>query len=295
MITLKGITKSYSDFEVLHNITMSIKKGEIYGFLGHNGSGKTSTLKIITGLMTCDSGQVVFKDQKLKIGYMPESPKFYDYLTLKEFMVLIGSQNKIKIQNEEVLSLIERVGLKTFENKRVEKFSRGMKQRAALACALIGDPDVLLLDEPLSALDPEGRKDVVEMIQELKKQGKTILISTHILSDVENICDTIGVLKNGNIIFEDRLKDLKEEFVFPILDICFKSKIEIISVDDFDEVEKIYVGDECCSFYLKNIGEGKNEILRYITRNQLEIISLNQRNSSLEDIYLELVKEGEGE
>lgn len=293
MITLKGITKSYGDFKALHDVTMNIGKGEIYGFLGHNGSGKTSTLKIITGLMKCDSGQVVIEDEKVKIGYMPESPKFYDYLTLKEFMVLIASQNKAKVGIEEVLSLIEGVGLKGYENNRVEKFSRGMKQRAALACALIGDPDVLLLDEPLSALDPEGRKDVVEIIKELKKQGKTILISTHILSDVENICDTIGVLKNGRMIFEDRLKDLKEEFVFPILDICFKSKIEGIPVDNFDEVEKILVADECCSFYLKNIGEGKNEILRYITKNRLEIISLNQRNSSLEDIYLELIKEGE--
>lgn len=217
---------------------------------------------------------------------MPEAPVFYEYLTLREYMDFISKDYKYDY-------LIELVGLKKFMNKKISNFSKGMKQRAALACALVQDPEVLLLDEPLSALDPEGRKDLMDIIKNLKNKGKTIMVSTHILSDVENICDRIGILKNGKLIFEDSLLNLKEQFIYPIVDVCIKDKYLKIDVNKFKYVSKTSYENNCYSFYLKDIKLGKVEILRYFLENDIEIISINQKNFNLEDIYLGLINGGE--
>jgi ABC-2 type transport system ATP-binding protein len=292
MIRLKNISKKFNDLRVLDELDVTIESGEIYGFLGHNGAGKTTTLKIINGFLKPDQGRVVFDNDKLRIGYMPETPAFYQYLSLKEYLKLIASQCRIKISESEMAVLIEKVGLKGFEGKRISNYSKGMRQRAALACALIDDPDVLLLDEPLSALDPEGRRDVMDIIYELKTMGKTILISTHILSDVENICDRIGVLKQGKMIIEKSLDDLKKAYVYPIVDICINGEAKGLEADMFQYIERVLMEGNCYSFYMKDMIQGKLEIMKYLIDHRVEIISINQRNSSLEDIYLEVTKVG---
>lgn len=285
MIKLEKVCKKYKNFIALDEVNMEMKKGEIYGLLGHNGAGKTTTLKAIIGLLRIDSGNIQVDDD-IKIGYMPEAPVFYEHLTLKEYMDFISKDYKYDF-------LIELVGLKDFMNKKISNFSKGMKQRAAFACALTHDPEILLLDEPLSALDPEGRKDVINTIKGLKDEGKTIMISTHILSDVENTCDRIGILKNGNVIFEDSLLKLKKRFVYPIVDICVQDTSSDVDFDSLVFVDKFTCENNCYSFYLNDIRAGKKEIFKKIIESDIEIISVNLRKSSLEDIYLEMMNGGE--
>ncbi len=285
MIKLEKVCKKYKNFIALDEVNLEMKKGEIYGLLGHNGAGKTTTLKAIIGLLNIDSGNI-HVDNDIKIGYMPEAPVFYEHLTLKEYMDFISEDYKYD-------NLIELVGLKKFMNKKISNFSKGMKQRAAFACSLTHNPDILLLDEPLSALDPEGRKDVINIIKGLKDEGKTIMISTHILSDVENICDCIGILKNGKLIFEDSLIELKKGFIYPIVDICVQEISSEVEFDSFKFVDKFTYENNCYSFFLNDIRAGKREILKSVIENDIEIISVNQRKSSLEDIYLEMINGGE--
>ncbi len=285
MIKLEKVCKKYKNFLALSEVNLEMKKGEIYGLLGHNGAGKTTTLKAIIGLLKIDSGNIQVDDD-IRIGYMPEAPVFYEHLTLKEYMNFISKDYKYDY-------LIELVGLKDFMNKKISNFSKGMKQRVAFACALTQEPEILLLDEPLSALDPEGRKDVINIIKGLKDEGKTIMISTHILSDVENTCDRIGILKNGNVIFEDSLSKLKKKFVYPIVDICVQGVSSDVDFDSLEFVDKFTYENNCYSFYLNDIRAGKKELLKSAVENDIEIISVNQRKSSLEDIYLEMIGGGE--
>lgn len=292
MIRLEGITKRFKGTTALYQVDLSVRRGEIYGFLGHNGAGKTTTLKIVNGFLKADEGQVVFGDKNLRIGYMPESPSFYPTLTLAEYMGFVAKQCQNPVPKGRLEQLAQEVGLGAVFHKRVAHFSRGMKQRAAFAVALLDDPDLLLLDEPLSALDPEGRKEVMTMIGKLKRQGKTILISTHILSDVESICDRVGVLRQGEVILESSLSALKEAYVFPIVDISLKEAPEPIDVSHFKHIEKIVTHPKGQSFYLRDMKAGKKELLRYFAQSDREVLSMSQRDASLEEIYLLITKKG---
>lgn len=202
MIKIKNLNKSYKNNHVLKDLSMTINKGDIYGFLGNNGAGKTTTLNIMNQLIKYNSGSCELNGQ---IGYLPESPVFYDYMTAKEYLRLIG---ELRNNNSEpyINELLWKVGLTS--KKRIGSFSRGMKQRLGMAVAIYHKPEILLLDEPTSALDPEGRKDVMALIKQLNEEGMTIVFSTHILDDVERLCNRIGILKDGHLIFEDHIHTL---------------------------------------------------------------------------------------
>lgn len=197
---------------VLRNISLEVHKGEVFGFLGPNGAGKTTTIKIITGLIRPDAGRVsVFGHPvdsltaKRNIGFLPESPYFYEHLTGYEFLkvhALLGNQ---KDHKERVRTLLTKVGLEDAFNVPLRKYSRGMLQRIGIAQALITEPDLLILDEPLTGLDPIGRREIKDLILEQKRHGKTIFFSSHILPDAEEVCDRIGIIIDGEIVEVDRL------------------------------------------------------------------------------------------
>jgi len=211
-IELENITRSFKNHfwqkktHVLKSISLVISKGEVFGFLGPNGAGKTTTIKIITGLIKPDSGNVSVFGQavnsmaaKKKIGFMPESPYFYEHLTGYEFLKIHALLHDLIKYKPRVDSLLERVGLSGAQNLQLRQYSRGMLQRIGIAQALIGSPELLVLDEPLTGLDPIGRKEIKDLIMEEKSKGTTIFFSSHILPDAEAVCDRIGIIIEGEI------------------------------------------------------------------------------------------------
>jgi len=200
---------------VLKNISLEVLQGEVFGFLGPNGAGKTTTIKIITGLIRPDTGTVqVFGERaeslqaKKRIGFLPESPYFYEHLTGYEFLKIHALLGNVTDYRTRVHTMLEKVGLKDAANRPLHKYSRGMLQRIGIAQALISDPELFILDEPLTGLDPVGRKQIKDLILEQKKKGKTIFFSSHILPDAEAVCDRIGIIINGEIVQVDELKKL---------------------------------------------------------------------------------------
>jgi ABC-2 type transport system ATP-binding protein len=201
----------------LEGLSLTVARGEIFGFLGPNGAGKTTTLKILMGLMRPDGGTVTLLgapagDVQVRkhIGFLPESPYFYDYLTAREFLTFYGelaglTGSELK---QRVGDLLESVGLLDAEHRQLRKFSKGMLQRVGLAQAIIHDPELIVLDEPMSGLDPLGRKQVRDLILQLREQGKTVFFSSHIIPDVEMICDRVGVVMKGRLIAMGRVDEL---------------------------------------------------------------------------------------
>jgi ABC-2 type transport system ATP-binding protein len=213
-LQLDALTKIYQrgwsrkQFVAVDQLTLEICKGEIFGFLGHNGSGKTTTIKMILGLVRPTAGRALIlgrdfreTDVKRSVGYLPESSYFYDYLTAEEFLTFYGRLFGLgeAALDRKIDSLLELVSLKDARRVTLRKFSKGMLQRVGIAQALINDPELVILDEPMSGLDPIGRRDVRDIIMHLKEQGKTIFFSSHILPDVEMICDRVAILVKGQL------------------------------------------------------------------------------------------------
>jgi ABC-2 type transport system ATP-binding protein len=203
--------------QALTDVTLSVEKGEIYGFLGPNGAGKTSLIKILVGLSQPTSGTATVHGRpprdaaaKKRLGFLPESPYFYEYLTAAEFLELaarISGAPRAEIAGR-VTGLLRLVRMDHAARNQMRGFSRGMLQRMGIAQALVGDPDLVILDEPMGGLDPVGRKEFRDLIVDLRDKGKTVFFSTHILSDVEMICDRVGIIINGRLVEEGRLEDI---------------------------------------------------------------------------------------
>jgi ABC-2 type transport system ATP-binding protein len=214
-IEIQGLSKDYAvGFwkkqlrPALKPLNLAIKAGETFGFLGPNGAGKTTTLKLLMGIIFPTSGSARILGQdfhdpeiKQKIGFLPEQPYFYDYLSAPELLDYYARLSGVPatMRKQRIGELLGRVGLSDVGNKQLRKFSKGMLQRVGIAQAIIHDPEVVFLDEPMSGLDPAGRREVRELIQGLKDEGKTVFFSTHILSDAEALCDRVGIIYKGEL------------------------------------------------------------------------------------------------
>ncbi|MBQ8951065.1 MAG: ABC transporter ATP-binding protein [Eubacterium sp.] len=200
VLKLENVTKKYKDKTVVDNLSLNIDKGEVFALLGANGAGKTTTIKMILGLAKVSSGNIEI-EEGAKIGYSPETPYFPPYLTAMEVMKYYAGieGDKTKKDKGYLKSLLDITGLEDTKIK-VKNYSKGMIQRLALAQALISDPDILILDEPTAGLDALGRKHNLELLRKLKEKGKTIIINSHILHDIEAICDRGVIMKKGNVI-----------------------------------------------------------------------------------------------
>lgn len=206
-IEILGVTKTYGNAHVVHDLTLTLPKATVFGFLGPNGAGKTSTIKMLVGLSEPTTGQIRLlgkspssMEVKRMIGFMPESPSFYLHLTGKEFLEFIGELFGLSKSVSHVHALLQEVDLLHAKDKKIRTYSKGMLQRLGLAQALINNPQILFLDEPLDGLDPLGRAEVKKIILKLKQSGKTIFFNTHILGDVAEICDTVGIIDKGRLI-----------------------------------------------------------------------------------------------
>jgi ABC-2 type transport system ATP-binding protein len=194
--------------QALNGVTFSVGRGEIFGFLGPNGAGKTTTIRVLMGLIAATAGSarifghpVPSREARLRLGFLPEQPYFYDYLTVEELLDLVGRLFGLDraTRTRRAGELIERVGLGRARGQSLKRFSKGMMQRAGLAQALMNDPDLVVLDEPMSGLDPIGRKEVRDLIVELRERGKTVFFSSHILTDVEAVADRVAIVARGEI------------------------------------------------------------------------------------------------
>jgi ABC-2 type transport system ATP-binding protein len=219
VLELSHVCKRFGSQSVLRDLSLRVPEHTIYGFIGENGAGKTTSMKLILGLLAADGGEIRVCGEPVRygqtktnrnVGYLPDVPEFYGYLTPKEYLRLCGQiagvpDGELKRRSGELLSL---VGLDTAANRRIGGFSRGMKQRLGIAQALIHRPKLLICDEPTSALDPAGRKEIIDILNEIKRET-TVLFSTHILPDIERVCDEIGLLHGGVMALEGRLEEIR--------------------------------------------------------------------------------------
>jgi ABC-2 type transport system ATP-binding protein len=232
-IHIKDVEKSFAlrlgKHKVLHGISLSIEKGEVFGFIGPNGAGKSTLINLIMGFLRPDAGQILIHDfeptapeSRRNIGYLPEGPRFYEKLTADELLLFGGrASGMTKDQTRQAIDpLLDRLEILPARHRPIQTYSKGMKQRIGLALAMIHDPDTLILDEPMSGLDPIGRNLLKTIILDLKARGKTIFFSTHILNDVEVLCDRIGLINKGRILycgdignFCDQSDDFETRFV----------------------------------------------------------------------------------
>lgn len=303
MLRVLNLKKSYGGLEVLKNISFEIKKGTVYGFLGQNGAGKTTTMNILTGLIDYNGGEIYvdgrdFKENRFelikKIGYLTENPVFYNYMNAYEYLSFLGEisgykHEKIKSRTEELLEMVK---LKDAANRKVGGYSRGMKQRLGVAIAMFNHPEILFLDEPTSALDPGGRADMMDLIEELKEKDITVFLSTHILSDVERVCDEVSILHQGKIILSDKLEELRNKYIQPIFDIEFENNCSSIkdSLQGLDWVQNVQMeGSKKLSVYVKDIDTANIRLLRELPIEKNHILSFQLRKNNLEDIFMRMV------
>jgi ABC-2 type transport system ATP-binding protein len=222
MIELKGITKKYSGFCAVDNLNLSVRKGEIYGFLGPNGAGKTTTIKIITGVLQPTAGTVTIggldmrtqpEAAKRKIGFIPDRPYLYEKLTGMEFLKFTADLYSVpdEIYRKKAQKNLEMFSLADWSDELIESYSHGMKQRLIMSAALLHDPEIIIVDEPMVGLDPAAILMVKEIFQELSRQGVSVFMSTHTLSIAEDTCDRIGIIHRGRLIASGTTADLQRE------------------------------------------------------------------------------------
>ncbi len=304
-IVVHNLTKTYrptwpwqSSSTVLFDVSFSVGYGEIFGFLGPNGAGKTTTMKILLGLMGASSGSVELlgmpsTDVQVhkRIGYLPESPYFYDYLTAEEFLTFYGGLaglNKTELPRR-ITELLDKVGLSEARTRPLRKFSKGMLQRIGLAQALIHDPELVILDEPMSGLDPVGRKEVRDIILSLRDQGKTVFFSTHIISDVELICDRVGIIAKGKMLALGRIEEMVgRQCADSVEVVCEGFAGESHPVIKASAQRLLQRGSRC---WMVIPGHAQLEpVLDAIRQSNGKLISVVPHKGSLEDIFLEQTK-----
>ncbi|MDR3233178.1 MAG: ABC transporter ATP-binding protein [Planctomycetaceae bacterium] len=279
VVETRNLTKIYRDFwgrqkvRALKALDLQVHKGEVFGLLGPNGSGKTTTIKLLLGLLFPTGGDILMLgkpasdvSKNARIGYLPEESYLYRFLNAEETLDFYGRLFSLSgaVRRQRVAQLISMVGLESAKKRQLREYSKGMARRIGLAQALINDPDLILLDEPTSGLDPIGTRNMKDLILDLKKQGKTIIMSSHLLADVQDVCDRIGILYQGELKELGRVDDL-------------------LKVSDEFEVRTANLSEESKQKILRVIEEDKNAKLLYS----------GNPSTTLEDLFLRIIEESE--
>jgi ABC-2 type transport system ATP-binding protein len=281
--------------KILRGIALSVEQGEVFGYLGPNGAGKTTTIKCILGLIFPVEGKIeifghphLSPKAKEKTGFLPENPYFYDHLTASEFLDYYSQLFLIKKEEKEkkIKSLLRLVDLEHSADLQLRKFSRGMLQRIGMAQALLNDPSLIFLDEPLGGLDPLGRKEIRDIIVRLKDEGKTVFLSSHILQDIEMICDRVAIIVNGEIINQGALQDLiSEKILFTEVILSGVGEKEL---EGMGEYFSGHGGRTLLKIFKE---ENVEKVLRLVQSSKGKIHSLIPRTETLEDLFVEIVKQ----
>jgi ABC-2 type transport system ATP-binding protein len=271
-------------------LDLAVEEGEIFGFLGPNGAGKTTTLKILMGLVFPTSGSakilgMELDDPRMKaqIGFLPEQPYFYDYLTARELLRYYGQLSGVNARDltRKVDTVLERVGLRDAANLQLRKFSKGMLQRAGIAQAILHDPKVVFLDEPMSGLDPMGRREVRNLIEELKREGKTVFFSTHILADAEALCDRVAIIHLGKLRGVGAVEELTAG-VGAQVEVVWAGTIVPAGIRAVG-AESHVAGDTVRSVFA---ADKQDAVLEMLRRERLRLISVTPVRMSLEDYFI---------
>ena len=300
VLSIENLHKSFSagfipkKREILKGISLSVAEGEIFGYLGPNGAGKTTTLKTVLGLIFPDTGKIELFGRphldpraKERLGFLPENPYFYDYLTAREFLDFYGRLFGLDkcVRDERIARLLKLVGMDRSSGLQLRKFSRGMLQRVGLAQALINDPAFVILDEPLGGLDPLGRKEIRDIILNLRREGKAVLFTSHILQDIEMICDRVAIIVGGRILSQGRLTDLVSEKV-----LFTEVTVSGVEVDELAALGESLTA-QADRVLLKVLEEDKvHDILALVQKKNGRIHSLIPRTQTLEDLFVDMVK-----
>ena len=290
LIEVNNLVKLYGAKAAVDNVSFKVEKGKIYGLLGPNGAGKTTIMKLITNMIKKTGGNIKYSDD-LKVKYLMDVPVFYEYMTVEEFLNLLIDINKIENKEERLMFLLELSGLKAHKGKTIKQLSRGMRQKLGIATVMVNDVDVLILDEPVSALDPIGRKEVLDVISSLK--GKvTVIFSSHILNDIEKICDHVILLNRGRIILNEDCENLFDA-----------GNYLLVTSDNKEDILKLKGKYEECKFSsryentlelpFEKLSDTQLEVIKFARELDVEIISMKVKKETLEDIFLKKVNSHE--
>jgi ABC-2 type transport system ATP-binding protein len=298
IIQINGLKKCFQEKEVIRGLDFTLEKGKCTALIGPNGAGKTTTLRMLSGLMRPTNGTITFTDGKkiedirLLIGYLPQFPVFYEWMSGLEFLEYVGKLTGLKKKEaeERSLELLDVVGILVAKDQRIGKYSGGMKQRLGIAQALMHRPKLLMLDEPVSALDPFGRREVLELLKAIKRET-TILFSTHILNDAEEICDEILFLHNGQIVESGTMEELRLRHSKSKIDFIFQNKPEeyVRSLEDEDLVDSIQVEGNRVSISVKDIELARQKYLKKSIENNWPLVKFEISSMTLEDIFMKVV------
>lgn len=305
ILEINGLSKKFGSNHIIKDLNLKVSENSICGFIGENGAGKTTTMKMILGFLKPDSGVIKVCGEKVTygetktnrfIGYLPDVPEYYGYMNPVEYLKLCGqitgmSKKEIKEKTDELLEL---VGLEDHKKRRIGRFSRGMKQRLGIAQALLNEPKLLICDEPTSALDPIGRKEILDILLKVKEKT-TVIFSTHILSDVERICDDIAILRDGKIVLSGPLSQIKSNNIVDCLEIEFKNGDDLSQFlnifgnnSELNEIEAPLEKSENTIFiHSNNISKIQKEIMKALLDADLYPISIRLQEPTLEKLFLE--------
>ncbi|HZJ55894.1 MAG TPA: ABC transporter ATP-binding protein [Myxococcaceae bacterium] len=278
----------------LDRMNLVVRHGEIYGFLGPNGAGKTTSIKVLTSLLRQDAGtarvlggEPGLKETRRRVGFLPESPVFYDHLTGREFLHFCG--RLCGMERGAIVTragrLLERVGLSGSADLQIRRYSKGMNQRIGIAQALIHDPDLVILDEPMSGLDPIGRAEIRDLILELGREGKTVFFSTHIIPDVEIICDRIGLVNRGRLVAEGSVQELLSKGDATSTEILVSELPPSFSVPSAQETPAA----QGLRLFTVDSEDRLRTVLSGILEQRGRIISVNPRRETLEDLVVRMI------
>jgi len=304
-IETADLHKRYRDIHALDGLTLSVEPGSVFGFLGPNGAGKTTTIRILAGLARPTSGRATVAGLDVaadraqvarRIGHLPEEPAFYTWMTPPEFLDHVGRIFRLPSaeRSARARELLELVGLAEARKRRIGGFSRGMRQRLGLAQALMNRPDVLFLDEPVSALDPTGRKEVLELIERLRERC-TIFMSTHILADVERVCDTVGIIARGRMVAIARQAELLARYAVPAFELaCEPAEAARLAewaraLEAEPWVQSVTPHNGAVRVVARDVAAAKARLLPAAVAAGLPLTRYEMVRPSLEDVFLRLV------
>lgn len=303
-----GLSKHYGDVQALENLTLAVPYGSIFGFLGRNGAGKTTTMRLLAGLALPTAGGAWVAGQettstsrqaRLRFGYLPQDPAFYNWMNAREYLHYVGqiqglARSERAQQIEKLLALSD---LEDAAKRRIGGYSGGMLQRLGIAQALMGDPPVLLLDEPTSSLDPAGRYEVLDMISQLKGNA-TVFLSSHILTDVERVCDTVAILHKGRLVLVSGKDELLEKNPVNAVELVFNSVDGVLNIQGIENlcevlqkiawVASVKRENAQLTVLVKDMERGKQELLPIVLDHGLVLTRYEWVRPSLEDIFLQL-------
>ncbi len=308
MIEVKNVTKKYPNIKAVDNINFTIKDGEVVGFLGPNGAGKTTTMNMITGFIEPTEGQIIIngfdivkksKKAKKQIGYMPEGVPLYTELTAREFVNYMAELKDVKAKErkEAVEKVIEETGLKDVQNKLIKNLSRGYKQRVSMAGALVGNPEVIILDEPTVGLDPKQITEIRSLIKELGKKH-TVILSSHILSEVSQICERVIIINHGKIVAIDTPENLenktkeKNTILVTVEDKNEKMKNLKEEVKEIEEIKLVKDNEDGTKQYAVTSADKvdlRKKIFEILPKQDITIFELKKDESTLEDAFIKLI------